>query len=1010
MVLMWLLRSVRRRVAAGLSQRLPAMAVRRRFCSLHVEALEDRTMPSTFLVTNTDDFGAGSLRQAILDANATPEANTIAFAVGAGGVQTIRPSSALPTITRPVTIDGATEPGFADAPLIVLDGRGAGLFANGLTITAGNSTVKELVIEGFSGSGIALMNLGGNLIVGNYLGVDVTGTQALGNARGVLISGGLDNLIGGTVAAERNVISGNSNEGIYAIGTRTLVQGNYIGTDVTGTAALGNRSGLLLIGVNNTVGGTAPSGLSAGNVISGNRTDGLDTTGTGTLVLGNFIGTDVTGTRALGNGGRGVGLFSSGGPNPENGTVGGTVAGARNVISGNAGDGVSISSRGNTLLGNLIGTDISGTRALANNTGVSITSGMNNTIGGAEPGAGNLISGNTNFGVQVAGVDSTHNTLLGNLIGTDITGSTALRNTFGVYISAASDTMVGGTAAGAGNLISGNFTGVVLFAASANRVQGNRIGTDRTGTASLGSFDGVEILSGSSNTIGVAEADAGNLISGNTNAGILLLASGNQVQGNTIGVDATGAAALRNTYGVYIETGSDNTIGGTTAGAGNTISGNTLYGIWIAAGSGNQILGNLIGTDALGTAPLRNGTGVLLEGSGNAVGDTAGARNTISGNDTGVVITGNGNRVQGNFIGTNAGGTAPLPNSDGVSVSGSDNSIGGTTTGAANLISGNDNDNVVLDGNGNVVQGNYLGTDVSGTRALRSGFRGVGPRGHLTAGLVINGSNNTIGGTVAEARNLVSGSFFGIDLRGDGNLVQGNSIGTDLSGTEALGNEVGVNIGGSNNVIGGTDVGAGNLISGNTEDGVRIDGSGNVLQGNLIGADITGSAPMGNGTGVLISGSGNAVGGTTVEAGNTIAFNLSDGVLVDRGTGNAILHNSMFDNTGLGIHLINGGNNYQASPTLMASAEGGVVTVQGQPLTTYTIELFTDSVGDPSSPGQGKRFLTSLTVTTDASGSASFTLTGVVSVEPGEFLTATATDPGNNTSQFSLGAVVMGEV
>jgi hypothetical protein len=272
---------------------------------------------------------------------------------------------------------------------------------------------------------------------------------------------------------------------------------------------------------------------------------------------------------------------------------------------------------------------------------------------------------------------------------------------------------------------------------------------------------------------------------------------------------------------------------------------------------------------------------------------------------------------------------------------------------------------------------------------------------------------NRIGGTAEEARNLISGSFNGIDLRGDGNLVQGNSIGTDLSGTEALGNDVGVNIAGSNNLIGGTVVGAGNLISGNNEAGVRIDGGGNVLQGNLVGADITGSAALGNGTGVLISGSGNAVGGTAAAAGNTIAFNLGDGVLVDRGTGNAILHNAMFDNTGLGIHLTNGGNNNQTPPALAASAEGGVITVrgtlQGQPFTTYTIELFTDSVSDPSSPGQGQRLLTSLTVTTDAGGSASFTLSGDLSVEPGEFLTATATDPGNNTSQFSLGAEVAGE-
>src|SRR5437762_2210933 len=105
-------------------------------CRLHLEALEDRTLPSTFTVLNLADSGAGSLRQAVLDANANPGADVIAFAVG-GGVQTIAPTSALPLVTDPVTLDGWTQPGFAGTPLLELNGAGAGP-ADGPVITAGN--------------------------------------------------------------------------------------------------------------------------------------------------------------------------------------------------------------------------------------------------------------------------------------------------------------------------------------------------------------------------------------------------------------------------------------------------------------------------------------------------------------------------------------------------------------------------------------------------------------------------------------------------------------------------------------------------------------------------------------------------------------------------------------------------------------------------------------------------------------------------------------------------------
>jgi hypothetical protein len=154
-----------------------------------LEGLEDRLAPATFTVTDPGDAGAGTLRQAILDSNGTPGPNRIEFAVGGGGAQTIRPTSALPAVTAPVTIDGTTQTGFTGTPLVVLDGSGAGP-ADGLTLTAGNTTVKGLVINDFGGvfGAIEVSGPGGNAVVGNFIGTDVTGTQARGNAaHGVLI-------------------------------------------------------------------------------------------------------------------------------------------------------------------------------------------------------------------------------------------------------------------------------------------------------------------------------------------------------------------------------------------------------------------------------------------------------------------------------------------------------------------------------------------------------------------------------------------------------------------------------------------------------------------------------------------------------------------------------------------------------------------------------------------------------------------------------------------------------
>jgi hypothetical protein len=217
-----------------------------------VDVLEDRTVPSTLTVLNNRDNGPGSLRQAILDADSNPGLDTIRFRIGAGA-QTIHVGSggfgALPAVTDPVVLDGTTQPGFAGRPLIELDGTAAGVGADGLVITAGASTVRGLVINRFQGKAIALTMGGGNRIEGNYLGTDSSGTTALGNLRGVSIDGSANNTVGGTTPASRNIISGNSGNGVYIVNAGdNMVVGNYIGTDVTGTQALPNHNGVFIGG------------------------------------------------------------------------------------------------------------------------------------------------------------------------------------------------------------------------------------------------------------------------------------------------------------------------------------------------------------------------------------------------------------------------------------------------------------------------------------------------------------------------------------------------------------------------------------------------------------------------------------------------------------------------------------------------------------------------------------------------------------------------------------------
>jgi len=490
---------------------------------------------TVFTVTNTNDSGAGSLRQAMLDANGIGGTDTIAFDIPGAGPHTIQPLSALPFITDPIVIDGTTEPDFAGTPIIELDGTSAGSITSGLRIFSGNSTVRGLVINRFGENGI-LLESAGNVIHRNYIGTDVTGTVAIGNGLdGVKLNNASNNTIGGTTAGAGNVISGNHGRGIWIfISSNNTISGNYIGTDSSGTTALGNVEHGIVIGTGsqfNIIGGTTEGER---NIISGNGETGVAMWNNGTshnTISGNYIGTDVTGTVALGNMSDGIWIID----NASSNTVGGTTEGERNIISGNNAGGMAIFGEGtsnNIVIGNYIGTDVTGTTALGNARGITIMLGASsNTIGGATEGARNVISGNGITGLLMMGLgfETSNNTVSGNFIGTDYTGMTAIPNLFdGIAILlGASNNIIGGTSVGAGNVISGNqFQGINigLDSANGNIVQGNYIGTDATGEGALGNgTDGVSIFLGAvDNLVGGDEAGAENVIAFNVGAGILL--------------------------------------------------------------------------------------------------------------------------------------------------------------------------------------------------------------------------------------------------------------------------------------------------------------------------------------------------------------------------------------------------------------------------------------------------------------------------------------------------------
>jgi CSLREA domain-containing protein len=1003
--------------------------------------------PYRIVVTNTLDAGPGSLRQAILDANSLPGPNFIDFSIGGGGVQTIAPASALPAITGAVVIDGTTQPGFAGTPVIELSG--VGFPGTGLVVHASDTIIRGLVVNRFTDWGILVTSSGSlrpnNVVVeGNFLGTDVTGMHARGNRWGVQISFGTGHRIGGATPAARNVISANTLDGV-------------------------------------TVG----------------RGDGI-------VVQGNLIGTGVDGVSPLGNGGNGVGA----GFDATNLTIGGLEAGAGNTIAFNSEAGIFINTanKGYGFLSNsihhngLLGINLQvGTGVNLNDPGLNDglvvqggdprnyqnypvlgsaqSAGGQTTISGylnSRPDSTFLIQFFANSAMEISGFGEGETLVGTTTVTTGADGHGEFTATFDVALPFR--TLISATATDANNntsefsrrLAVGDVLGSVYTVNTTDDVDdgiadaahtslreaihaaNNHPGLDVIRFA-IGS--GVRTIAPLTTLPGVTDAVT---IDGTTQPGFagtpLIELIGTQIARDPFGPSNSGLYL----HGLAI-LANDSTVRGLAINRFFEFGAQVPTHLWGGTplaifGDRNVVEGNVFGTDVTGTLRMANLGTVTLIGNNNRVGGTTPqARNVISGSqEFGLRVEGAATVVQGNFIGTDLTGTKAIGNGRGtafgslaVLVAGRDHVIGGAEPGAGNLIAGNLGDALRINsGFGTVVRGNRIGTDVTGTKLLANSGDGIivdefsfrQPERHVT-----------IGGALPGEGNVVAGHRVGVFLNSSDNVVHGNRIGTDVTGTLDLGNGDGVLLRGDRNQIGGAAAGAGNLISGNNRYGVLLlqSGADNKVQGNRIGTQADGTTPLGNTSdGVVVaadffggtSGTGpidNLIGGADGGAGNVIAFNGGRGVNVLAGQRIGILSNSVFSNGQLGIDLNGNGvtpndagdadaptgddNGLQNYPVLTALATDGALTtvhgtLDGIPNILFTLQFFASPAADPTGFGEGQTLLGTRVVRTDAAGNASFTLTFPVGVAVGHFVTATATDAANNSSEFSLAlAVAAGE-
>ncbi len=813
-------------------------------CFLLAAAVISPSLPAaTFTVVTTNNAGSGSLPEAIMNANASAGADIIAFNIPSGGL-TISLTNALPTIVEPLTIDGSSQPGFAGSPIIEINGAGAGAAVDGLKISTSNCVVRGLVINRFLGDGIEITNGSNNKVEGCYIGLNLAGLTDQGNTlNGILLTNSANNTIGGLDTSKRNYIAGNNQSGIHlggALTTNNVLLGNYIGQNVNNASIVNSVDGVRVNAPQNTIGGGASG---SGNLISGNTQQGIEITalGTGTIVQGNFIGTDITGTLDRGNSTDGIfvgaGGVIIGGANAGEGNL---ISG--NNGEGIEFNGVTATN--NLVLGNTIGASVNGSAGLPNaGSGVFITANSrSNIIGGILAGHANLIAFNGADGISVSAAANTNNTFRGNSIfsngnlGIDLgtsgitpndagdadTGANQLQN-FPV-LDAVTNTPSGVIIAGTISSQNGTTYALDFYSNTAPAPAGTE------GQTYLGSTNVTTDGSGMNNftvsfAAGILE---GRFVSatatdpfGNTSEFSLNVAATSTVSGQTFTVvntnnsgagslrqaiiDANAAITVHDTI-TFAITNVSTTITPTSALPAIidpvTIDGYTQPGAAVntlASGFNGALPVRLAGTSAGSGA-----NGLLITGGNSTIRGLM-----ITGfNGDGIGLSGfGGNVIEGNVIGIDAAGVDRGNNANGVFINGSSNNlVGGESNAARNVISGNNNDGIEISGasaSGNLVIGNYIGTTFAGTAGLANSVNGVF--------ITTSAANNIVGGVSASQANVIA--FNGADgisvaaaVANTNNTFRGNIIFSNVGQGIDLGTS-GVTINDTNDV----DTGANQL-------------------------------------------------------------------------------------------------------------------------------------------------------------------------------------------------------
>ncbi|MCK5146538.1 right-handed parallel beta-helix repeat-containing protein, partial [bacterium] len=723
--------------------------------------------------------------------------------------------------------------------------------SHGIYMESDSNTVAGFVIRNFTGSAVRLREAYENLIFGNFIGLDVDGATVQANTVGISFNEGANgNIVGGRYSEQINVISGNGAGITFTNSDSNLVIGNYIGTDASGRTALGNTHSGVTFGrfsSSNVIGGTLEG---EGNIISGNGWDGVNIQYeevSNNQVIGNLIGTDITGQLPLPNAWNGVTIASGAHSN---------IIGPGNTIRFNTFNGVLVSgveSKNNQITQNSISHNIEMGIKILDNANVNMAqpeiTALASVTGRADPNStveifsdssdqgmkfeatvladgngdfywagtpsgpyvtatatdedgntsefsepvltGNTVVINTNdsgpgslrWAIEQANLSSIPDSIYfnipvaddgfnGSVWRIDVTSSLPWLTDDGTVIDGASQTvnhgdtnpdgpeiMIAGVESSSvidgiqcrsannviSNLIISNFSGygIQFYSDQAhdNTVVSNYIGTNEAGDDTLGNYVGIFIdLDAYANVIGGEREADGNLISCNLNTGIAIYKSNyNKVSGNKIGSDVSGSNALGSQKnGILINGNSQLNIIGGPGIEGNLISGNEYQGIKVYDSAVNTVIvGNVIGLNEQGDSAVPNGVGINVQGDSRltVIGDTLmGMGNVVSGNNqNGIYLHGiDSTRIVNNLIGTDVSGTIAIPNEyNGIFIywGASHNIIGGMRPVEANVISGNQNAGIAImesHSDSNMVMGNFIGTDKSGSVEIANGAEGVG--------------------------------------------------------------------------------------------------------------------------------------------------------------------------------------------------------------------------------------------------------------------------------------------